>query len=571
MRLRHGVALASVVGTLLLTAHASAWQEEHLAGDEAHVRVDAHGAASFEHVLKWRVVHGPLKSIELVGVDRGADLDPTASVRTEDGRELQASVVRGDDAIVRVTLESPQGLGRGVVTFDVRWQIDLFATHAIVPDGSSWRLSWSLPVAVNGFDLPRIILDVPAAPEPPRSLGADLSAPEQGSGETDTLRREGDRDILEIVRPYAAHGESVIGAVRLDPRALPELAPPGLPPANAVSATAMEPTRWPWLTALVALGLAWGLCVNRSSALGLVPLPVGLRAALAGLALTLGAVLQNIGELVGGGVLVAACVLLSALRSPPRSGPVARGPGRWFPLRSEDAFVAKPWWRDLPWRAVLCVAILSGAGWGAARVSPEGPWLVVLDCAPLVALWATGRRSQSGSVDLTAAGKRLRPSFSKLKASKGLRVVAWGRIGLDGAIDELRIRVMPLPAVPGVVGIEMGDAWTHTPFGWAPSPEVMVRFLDGSAAAAKIGQAMPGLAPISGRRAQERVLRLTPSRPTYSACRDLVGRAAEILTDRRAGSNAARHTGAERRMRFPASAPSDEPREWGPSIADAAC
>src|SRR5271154_2255754 len=243
MGLRLGISVAAGAMALLATAQAYAWREAHIVGDEERVHVDSRGIASIEHLLKWRVVHGPLESIDLAGVDVGAVIDPATSVQTDDGRELTAHALRGDDSVVHVVLDSPRALARGVATFDVRWQIDLVATHAIVPDGSSWRLSWSLPVAVNGFDLPRVVLDLPAAPEPPRSLGGDLSAPEQGGGETDTLRRDGDRDILEIIRPYAAHGESLTGAIHIDPRALPEVNDPTLRPVPS-RPTSIEPRRW---------------------------------------------------------------------------------------------------------------------------------------------------------------------------------------------------------------------------------------------------------------------------------------------------------------------------------------
>src|SRR5580658_2458355 len=298
MHLRQGISLAVGGSALLVTVQAYAWREAHLVGDEARVHVDAHGLASIEHILKWRVVHGPLESVDLAGVDVGAVLDPAAFVRTEDGHDLTAHVVRGDDSVVRVVLDSPRALARGVATFDVRWQIDLVATHAIVPDGESWRLSWSLPVAVNGFDLPRILLDLPAAPEPPRSLGGDLSAPEQGGGETDTLRRDGERDILEIIRPYAAHGESLAGAIHLDPRALSEVHDPSLRPVVPPSISA-EPRRWQsgvYFAALGILGAGFALLAARRERAfatacaveprlirGLIPLPGVLRAAAAGL------------------------------------------------------------------------------------------------------------------------------------------------------------------------------------------------------------------------------------------------------------------------------------------------
>jgi hypothetical protein len=476
------------------------------------------------------------------------------------------------------------------VTFDVRWQLDLVATHAIVPDGASWRLSWSLPVAVNGFDLPRIVLDLPAAPEPPRSLGGDLSAPEQGGGETDTLRRDGERDILEIIRPYAAHGEALAGAIHLDPRALPEVKDPSLRPVVAPSVSA-TPRRWQsgaYFVALGVLGAAFALlatrrerafaaacAVERRSILGLLPLSGVLRAAAAGLTLAVGVAVQGAGQPLGGGLLIAACVLCSAVRGV-RGGPVPRGPGRWFPVRPEDAFrVSRArGLRRVPWRTALGAFSLVGAAWASARLGPEAPWMVVIDCAPLVALLVTGRKLQRPSVDLEVAGQLLHRPFSRLKKeARSLRVVPWGRVGLDGKIDELRIRVLPQSPVPGVVGIEMGHAWSRTPVGWAPAPEVLVRVLEGSAAAAKLGKSMPEARQVPGRRARERVLRLTPATPTDSACVGLVRRAAEILTDRRAGSGGARQAGTERRK--PIVAPQvGKPRpgpDWGTSIADATC
>jgi hypothetical protein len=588
MRLRPGISLAVAGGALLVTAQAFAWHEEHLAGDEAHIRVDPRGMASVEHLLRWRVVHGPLKSIDVAGVDMGAVLDPAAAVRTEDGRAFTARVVRGDDSVVRVMVDSPQALTRGVATFDVRWQIDLVATGTIVPDGASWRLSWSLPAAANGFDLPRVTLDLPAGSEPPRSLGVDLNAPEAAAGETDTLRRDRDRDILEIVRPYAAHGETVTGVIRLDPRALHQVVDPRLRPVAPPSASG-DPRRWQegaWLGALVVVGTAFGLLVARkdrafgaacgpawTSARGLLPLTGALRATIAGLALAMGAALQIGGQPMAGGLLIALSVLSSALRCP-RIGSVARGPGQWFPLRPEDAFRrsgADGLLGHIPWRVGLGALTFLGVTWAAGRLSPQGPWLVVMDCAPVVALLATGRSSQRPAVDLEGAGQLLRRPFSLLKATANLRVVPWGRVALDGTIDELRIRVLPRAPVPGLVGIEMGHAWSRTPVGWAPAGEVMVRVLEGSAAAAKIGRAMPEARQVPGRRAQERVLRLAPSMPTDAACRALVGRAADILTDRRVTSDSFKQGGAERRRLFPVLAVCGETPDWGPSIVDATC
>jgi len=590
MHPRPWIALAAALVALLGTGPAyAAWHEAHLAGDEGRVRVDPRGMASVEHLLKWRVVHGPLKSIDLTGVDPAAILDPTATVRTEDGRDLTAHVARGDDSVVRVLVDSPQALTRGVATFDVRWQIDLVATRAISIDGASWRLSWSMPAAVNGFDLPRMVFDLPTAPEPPRSLGSDLTAPGEAGGETATLRREGERDLLEIIRPYVAHGESVAGTLRIDPRALPEVVDPSLRPPRPPSVSS-ERYSWRQISlfgVLGVVGLAFGLLVagkdrafatacalDRASLRGLVPLGSGARATLAGFALAAGLALQVSGQAMAGGLLVAICVLCAALRAP-SVGPSARGPGRWFPLRPEDAFRQRRGPGSLPsvpwWASMGAIALVAAVAWAARRLMPQGSWLVAMDAAPIVPLLVTGCRSQHPVVDLQAAGQLLHRAFLSLKATRGLRVVPWARVGLGGTIDELRIRALPQGAVPGVVGIEMGHAWSRTPVGWAPAPEVLVRVLEGSAAAAKLVQALPHARLVPGRRAQERVLSLAPATPTRRACQALVRRAAELLTDRRLASDSPREGAAERRKEFPSLKVRGHPQDRRPSIADATC
>jgi hypothetical protein len=590
MYVRPWIGLAIALTALLGTTPAQAtWHEAHQAGDEGHIRVDSRGMATVEHLLKWRVVHGPLASVDLNDVDPHAVLEPTAAVRTEDGRDLTAHVVRGDDSVVRVLLDSPKALTHGIATIDVKWQVDLVATRAIVADGPRWRLSWSMPAALSGFDLPRMTVDLPAAPEAPRSVGIDPDSPDEGAGETVTLRREGERDLLEIVRPYAAHGESIAGAVRFDPRALPDVVDPILRPSRATIPSPEEP---PWrqslkLGLLGVVAVAFGLLVasrdrafvaacaiEKSSAVGLVPLARVPRAVLGGLALGGAMGLQVIGQEVAGGLLVAIAILCAALRAP-ELRPVARGPGRWFPLRPQDAFGRNrggssranvPWWATMG--AVAVVAVIA---WAASRLSLEAPWLVWMDSAPIVPLLLTGRRSQHPVVDLETAGQLLRRAFVSLKATAGLRVVPWARVGLSGSIDELRIRALPEMAVPGVIGIEMGHAWSRTPVGWASAPEVLIRVLDGSAAAAKLVKAMPDARPLHGRRAQERVVRLAPPMPTRAACLALVRRAATLLTDRRVASDAPRNASPERRKDFPAPPARRKSQAPRPSAADATC
>ena len=71
--------------------------------------------------------------------------------------------------------------------------------------------------------------------------------------------------------------------------------------------------------------------------------------------------------------------------------------------------------------------------------------------------------------------------------------------------------------MPGVVGIEIGRAWSTTPAGWAATPEVLVRVLEGSSAAAKLAQVLPRARSLPGRRGDERVVRLRPRAGTRAS------------------------------------------------------
>ena len=118
--------------------------------------------------------------------------------------------------------------------------------------------------------------------------------------------------------------------------------------------------------------------------------------------------------------------------------------------------------------------------------------------------------------------------------SNRLRVAPWARVAQDGSIDELRLLVLPRWAVPGLVGIEMGLAWSSTPVGGVGLPKVLVRFLHSSDASSRLTEALPRERSLPGRRPEERVVRLLPRWPTCDASVVLAGELAGVLTDRRA-------------------------------------
>jgi hypothetical protein len=274
--------------------------------------------------------------------------------------------------------------------------------------------------------------------------------------------------------------------------------------------------------------------------------------------------LQIAGNATGGAACVALSMLAAAMRAP-AARPVARGPGRWLALRPEEAFAADIAAGLGPRVAFACAALVLAAALLARAFDTQAAWLLMLDATALVPLLATGRASQLPPHGARSAAPWLSRAFRALKAMPMLRVAPWGRVTGDGSasasaavtsakslgIDELRLLVLPRVAMPGVVGVEIGLAWSSTPVGWTATPEVFARVLDGSAAAAKLARDLPGTRVVPGRRPDERVMRLLPRAPTRAGAIALVRGLADALTDRR-GVSAKPWTEAERRQRRPA-------------------
>jgi hypothetical protein len=581
MDLRWAVAAATAFGTLTATVRASAWQEAHQIGGDVQIHVEPDGQASLRETVRWHVVRGPVHWIDLENVEAAAMLDPSVAIAAEDGRTFTGHLDRRDDRAVRVTVDDPKSLMRGDFTFDVRWRVDWVKTGAIARDGAAWRIAWSSPLASDGLDVVRTTLDLPAAREAPVVVLGDTGAIDDSA--LTTLRREPARDVLEIVRPHLGRGESMAWTVRIDPRALPAVVDPRLRPAPPPPPPEPDRVREvSSMAALCALGLAFGLLVaakarafaSACSACGvqarsIVALPDGLRAAASGLGLAIGVGLQIVGELTIGTFLVALATLSAASRLPTGRLP-ARGPGRWLALRPDEAFApteAGPQhWLDTgsrsgrkaAWVTATLVAVLA---LGSRRFGAQGPWLVVLDASALVPLFATGRATDLLPEGVRGAASWLSPLFTRLRTVASLRVAPWARIVLGGStVDELRLLVLPRAVMPGLVGIEIGRAWSTTPSGWAASPEVLVRVLEGSSAAAKFAQVLPRARSLPGRRGDERVVRLRPRAGTRASTYTLTRGLAEAFTDRRAASAAKAWDGpVERRVARPVPAASAPP------------
>jgi hypothetical protein len=552
MDLRRAAGLGAAFLAFLTPARALAWQEAHEVGDDVEVRVETNGVAAVQHSIRWHVVRGPLKSIDLVNVDPSAQLRADVYVKSEDGRDLTAHLVRHDDKTVRIVVDEPRALMRGTFAFDVRWSVDLAGSRALVRDGSTWRLSWSAPVASDGFDSGRTVFDIPSAPDAPRPILADTGAVDEGA--VSSLRREPGRDVLELVRPHVARGEASSWTVRVDPRALPGVADPHFALVQAPKMAEPDRVREvSFAASLAALALAFGTLVAKKGkafgrecaarggrAVGLVPLTLSARAVVAGIALSAGVALEIFEHETAGGALVGLAMLAGVVRCSDRA-PVARGPGRWLALRPVDAFVSTgaSHWLDIDCRAGrLCAlamtVLVAGAALAAGHVAPRLQWLVAFDATVLVPVFAAGRWSQLPPHGATSAAPLLARAFRILRRCQPLRVVPWARIVSDGSTaDELRLFLLPRSAMPGLIGIEIGLAWHHTPVGWVATPEVLVRVLESSPANAKLTRLVPGARSLPGRRADERVRIFVAERSGIESAAALGVALAEALTDRR--------------------------------------
>src|SRR4051794_26684845 len=88
------------------------WTEWHPTGDDARLILDGNGVARIEHAVRYRVVMGPLKQIELTGLEKNATIGPDATVTGDDGREMLAHVEAKGEGALRLIVDEPKGLKR---------------------------------------------------------------------------------------------------------------------------------------------------------------------------------------------------------------------------------------------------------------------------------------------------------------------------------------------------------------------------------------------------------------------------------------------------------------------------
>jgi hypothetical protein len=570
--IRHGLVAAALVGIAAWPVTARAWVETSVRSDAVDLDIGREGIATVQHELVLRVRGGPLRTWELPGVDADAELLPDASVTpTEAGRAtspLPLIVAQRDDGTLALEIDHEKGLRRGTYLLRFGYRTDLMARGLVRVHSGQAEIRWVGPRFPQGFDSAKVVFRLPPAPDapalPPLETGAANDvANDLGGVFLGTVRRAADKDELEVVRPYVAEGEPVVWRVLADARAFGGGAPTlaaAATPAPQLAAADSQQRRFAALGAggLLALvyatlvALKWRTLVRacaRRNAIprALVPVPVALRAALAGAMLTAAAGLAVFGDepTVAGLLLVAAMLLASA--APPRLAPPLRGPGEWRDLGAEaslprvrDALPGR--WLDAgsPLGFVLFVGAVAGIAVGAWSLFAASPYLAVvtaLGAASLVPIFCTGRPSELPGDPVSSAAPALERIRRRLGRQSGLELLLLGRFPRGGGpADELRLGVRPTPALPGLCGLEIAIETQMGPGGAMPLPVVLVRAMDGSPSHERLAHLVRWG---RGRSAEERVAVLRPKLPTAAMTAALALRLTRMVTDTRRRGRAA--------------------------------
>jgi hypothetical protein len=270
-----------------------------------------------------------------------------------------------------------------------------------------------------------------------------------------------------------------------------------------------------------------------------VPLPLQVRATLAGTLLSAAAVLGALGDYPTlAALLLLAAMAMAALRGP-RLSAAPRGPGHWFALTDEDAFSARRSKRSGRWLdagtplgfSIFLLTLAAFAG-GAALLAARSPYsalALLVGAASLLPIFATGRASAL-PVDRVARPRVLLAALKRrLAARGGPRAVPWARIP-DGGHDpdELRLLLRIAGGLDGLSALEVGVEHLPSIAGFFAQPFVIVRVSEDSPAQRALSESIRWQ---RGRRADERVAVLKALLPTVGALDALVSEVTGRLSD----------------------------------------
>jgi hypothetical protein len=576
-------AFLMAVGVLLTPRAAHAWVDVTIEGDDVRVAVDKGGDARVEHKITLKIAGGPLRSLDLKGVDADAVPDPDGYVvpQREAARGSLASAqgvaaervpddgkLRDDGSpslpVMRIRFDPDCGLGRGVYVLLVRYTTKLGSR--IVVNGAFSRITWRGVVWESGFDSARVTFELPAAPNEPRADDAPPAQPSDPQGTRSPLvltkvRRGPMKDQIELLRPYAPKGEAITWAIRADARAFRPADAAPLPSAPKAAPSLHDPAqRAVLLVGALSLFILYASLVALKSrevarlakARGvepraLVPIPSALRALFGGAALVAGVIVELVlMRATIGATLVLAAVLFAAHRAPLVKRAALRGPGRWLPIAASIALKPPPRpkgaYLDSSTRAGKALLILAlAAVFGAAALlydtSPFRAELIAFDAVVVLAIFGTGRLVELPPDPATSPVATLREVarlVQKRWPASDLRIVGKIRVP-DGSSDpdELRLSIAPRSAPIGFGAIEVGVVHAIGAGGSFACPEVILRVTTGSPCEEALAKLARHGRSSRGRKKTERAILLTPRLPTARMTAAMVLRLMQALSDAR--------------------------------------
>lgn len=578
---------------LALTApafSARAWVEAHVAADDIRVLSDRTGSARVEHRLTLKVSGGPLRALDIRGVDADAVPDPdgyaapyreASSGSLAQAMPVSADVLPADTraakegetplTTLRIRFDTDRGLKRGTYLILVRYKTELLSRGLIQLDGMTSKVTWRGPVWEDGIESARAVFEIPTAPTPPKTFDAqaqndaeDTPPNAPGMSFLSTVKRGPEHDTIELFRTYAPKGEAVEWTFMADARAFRPLPPPaapkpslGLPDApeewllgegNRNNLLIFGAIGFFMLVSLLAIlktrEVARAARAANTQARPLIQAPLFVRAAGAALSLMVGIGLQftlQTGTL--GSVFVALSAALLAFRTPMWTHATAlRKPGRWLPVAEHEAFRTPPRrkgaWLDISTRAgkglfLFGLSLIAGAVWLASEREPYYGYLIGLDSVVWLALFCTGRLSELPPDPAAAPVSFLRKvaaqTQKRMKArAQDFRVIGRVRIpeGSPDA-DELRLGLVPKAPLPGFGGLEVGVTYVPGTGGALALPEVLLRVTMGSPCEAAIEKISRHGKTMRGRKLNERVVLFSPRFPLASMT---AGIASALLT-----------------------------------------
>ncbi|MBI3204954.1 MAG: hypothetical protein HYZ29_25680 [Myxococcales bacterium] len=552
---RHVCAAAGFLIALLLPAWALAWVETATQSHVVTLDVERDGSATVSHEIVIRVKGGPLPAIELEGVDSDATVLPDATVSAAEGAALTLPLLleKRDDGTLRAEIDHAKGVSRGKFVFRLAYRTRLGDRGLIRQQGSMAEVRWVAPRSTDGVDSARVLFRLPPGATEPRLPDGDE---ESGGTFLSNLRRTGDKDELDIVRPHVAKGEPVVWRVLASPRAFDAFGrEEAAPPPSALRPVSGErpEQRLFGIAVLATVALLFALVVFAKWRLttracrarfaeprALIPIPAAPRAVAAGgsLAGAVGLVLHT-DHATWAGVLLAFAIVLAA-QVTPRALPAPRRPGRWLPLGDDEAFrpstpVLPGRWLDAGTLPGFSVFFLFVIGFGVASVyfflrSPYHGICVALASAVLLPIFCTGRAGELPPHGATQPAPLLAWLAERLRQSPDLKAVAWARIPEgETAPDELRLLVMPRRAKLGLGAIEFGVEYQGALGGSVALPWVMVRATDGSEAHSALPRTVTWT---RGRKPEERSAVLRPKLPTRALCLSLIRSVTATLVER---------------------------------------